>query len=475
MQSVVLQFRHLSLNTCNLLRTGPKLSSCQIWDVSSRHNRTSDIKIAGSSSVLVIPSVSMSFFNAPDANQLWSAQLGVSSQGKKRGRARGMMKRKNLNKGQVIGMGPEKITFPGLTSNTTTGKGPVIKKNTMTSIDENQYQKYEDKLVMTRDMSLRGGMRRRLLPLERGWCGGKAAGRKFGPPIATNQDYSFDNFDSILLEFKTVFHMTGNMGRLRRTSALMVTGNRNGTFGYSLTAGKYGKNLHTFKSSVNKAGLRLMTIDRYEDRTVFHDFFSQYGKTRIFVEQRPFGFGVTAHRGIKAICDMVGIKDLYAKVEGSVNIQSITKAFILGLLRQKTHQQLADEKQLHLIEMRPEEDNYPRLVASPSDGKVRSQSEIGHNEQLDFDMICYEGHMPATRPEKKNPYEGTPGWDKYLRKSWALEHHTRVRRRMRIENGDQLGAVRSYLYEKYPECIEMMWKEEKQRLPAKDRSKSKEN
>ena len=32
----------------------------------------------------------------------------------------------------------------------------------------------------------------------------------------------------------------------------------------------------------------------------------------------------------------------------------------------------------------------PRLVASPSDGKVRTQAEIEHNEVLDFKMMSYE-------------------------------------------------------------------------------------
>ena len=82
-------------------------------------------------------------------------------------------------------------------------------------------------------------------------------------------------------------------------------------------------------------------------------------------------------------------QDLYAKCEGSLNVQSVVKAFVLGLLRQRTHQALADEKQLHLVtntcsffliicpvrmnlkvEMRKENDYYPRVVASPSDGKV---------------------------------------------------------------------------------------------------------
>ena len=103
---------------------------------------------------------------------------------------------------------------------------------------------------------------------------------------------------------------------------------------------------------------------RYEDRTVYHDFFTQFGQSKIFVQQQPPGYGIRAHRAIKAICQMCGIKvslkplpgggsnilqDLHAKCEGSLNVQTVVKAFVLGLLRQRTHQALADEKQLHLV------------------------------------------------------------------------------------------------------------------------------
>ena len=97
----------------------------------------------------------------------------------------------------------------------------------------------------------------------------------------------------------------------------MVTGNGAGAVGYTLSPGKYGQNAQSFRRAVNKAGLRLVNVERYEDRTVFHDFFSQYGKTKIFVKQQPPGTGVVAHRVIRAICQMAGIKDLYAVVEGS--------------------------------------------------------------------------------------------------------------------------------------------------------------
>ena len=231
------------------------------------------------------------------------------------------------------------------------------------------------------------------------------------------------------------------------------------------------------RKAVNKAGLRLMYVERYEDRTVYHDFFTQYGKTKIIVRQQPPGHGVsnyqhdnllsssvllfqvTAHRAIQAICQMAGIKDLYAKVEGSTkNIQHITKAFMLGLLRQKTHQVLADEKGLHLVEMRAENDFFPRLVASPSDGVVRTKDDIEHNEILDFEMTCFEGNLPQPYNPRGNPWVATSGWDKYTRTLWARKAAPAVRQRMRVERGDQWGAVRSHLHDKYPECVERDWK-----------------
>lgn len=290
-------------------------------------------------------------------------------------------------------------------------------------------------------------------------------GKKFGPPEALNKDLKFENFETVLLEFKTVFKMTGNLGRVRRNSILMVTGNGQGAVGYTLSSGKYGGTGKAMRSAVNKAGLRLVYVDRYEDRTLYHDFFTQYGNTRIFVQQQPPGYGIIAHRAIKAICQVCGIKDIYAKVEGSKNVQHIVKAFMLGLLRQRTHQALADEMGLHLVEMRKENDYYPRVVASPSDGKVRTKKQIAHNEILDFEMISFEGNLPHWRPgqgglgeKKRNPWEQSPSWGKHLRRNIANIAAKQVRHRMRVEHGPQWGAVRSHLYPKYPECVERDWK-----------------
>ena len=67
---------------------------------------------------------------------------------------------------------------------------------------------------------------------------------------------------------------------------------------------------------------------------MLHDFFSQFGKTKVFVKQKQKGYGLKCHRVIRTCCEAIGIKDLYAKVEGSDNTLTIVKAFFAGLLRQ---------------------------------------------------------------------------------------------------------------------------------------------
>lgn len=68
--------------------------------------------------------------------------------------------------------------------------------------------------------------------------------------------------------------------------------------------------------------------------SVLHDFFTQLGKTKIFVTKKHEGYGLVCHRAVKACCEAIGIKDMHAKVEGAKNLQHIIKAFFIGLLQQ---------------------------------------------------------------------------------------------------------------------------------------------
>lgn len=142
----------------------------------------------------------------------------------------------------------------------------------------------------------------------------------------------FEGFDARILEYKLVSTMTGNMGRKRRVSTFVITGNKNGLAGFAI--GKAPEGRSALRLAKNRAATKLMYINRYKEHTVYHDFFAQFGKTKIFVTKKGEGYGLRCHRAVKTCCEIIGIKDLYAKIEGPCNLQHIIKAFFIGLLQQ---------------------------------------------------------------------------------------------------------------------------------------------
>ena len=51
-----------------------------------------------------------------NSKELWKTVTTVSNQGRMRGRAKGLMRIKDLNRGQKMGFGKNRMVFPGLTT-----------------------------------------------------------------------------------------------------------------------------------------------------------------------------------------------------------------------------------------------------------------------------------------------------------------------------------------------------------------------
>ena len=137
----------------------------------------------------VIPNRESSFYKAGGSDELWKTMAGVSQQGKKRGRAKNTMQKKDLNRGQRLGYGKAKIAWPVLVhkaSSTQKGRGEV--QTGITEMREDIYTNYLQKLEEERKTNKYGGRGKRFThPLERGWAGGRPLGKKYGPPLATNK------------------------------------------------------------------------------------------------------------------------------------------------------------------------------------------------------------------------------------------------------------------------------------------------
>ncbi|KAJ8947755.1 hypothetical protein NQ314_008555 [Rhamnusium bicolor] len=252
------------------------------------------------------------------AQDLWKGITSVSNAGRKRGRGKTVSKSKikDLNRGQIIGIGKANMVWPGLSAPIIRGK-ELVEQQKLPEDPER-----EKKLNQLRDQM--GTFKHtKLSPIERGWSGTKMPGRSIGPPDPVGED-NFEGFDTKVLELKAVVNMKGNLGRKRQMSALAVTGNKNGLAGFAM--GKAVESRTALRKAKNRAGQKLMYIKLFRNHTV-------------------------CHRAIKTICEIIGIKDLHAKVEGSTNVSHIMKAFFLGLIRQKTPEEMAEEKKLHLVEI----------------------------------------------------------------------------------------------------------------------------
>lgn len=365
--------------------------------------------------------------------EIWKGVTSVSNVGRKRGRGRGVgaKRAKDLNRGQVIGVGKRNVIWPGL--NTPIVKGKEVARFRELEKNEN----YLENLIRIRN-EMEFKTKRGVHPLERGWSGTRLLGRWIGPPEPIN-GISFEGFDTKLVSLRGFMTMRSNLGRVKSVKALAITGNKNGLVGFAVAKSKDGR--VSVRAARNRAGVRLRKIE-LDGNTIIHDFYSKYGDTSVFAYKMPPGFGVVAHRCVKAICDVVGIKDIYCKVENATNnYLNLTRAFVFGLAKQRSMQEIADEKRLNVVELRPENDFLPRIVARPSDGRVRTREQIEPDEVMEFRQYLHDGKIREIKYKEPPYYTRNIGYANFLKQY----HYKRSRQDVRVYLKAKYGRVESFL------------------------------
>jgi len=369
------------------------------------------------------------FLQHLDADRLWKSVTTKSNQAlsSPRGKRTSKTQKKDLNRGQNLGDGKYNMLWPGLNS-------PVIRGRDM--VDRQRLPENPErmkKLIEFREMQ-QVKKRRKFSPIERGWSGGNPKGQFFGPPDPIGDD-KFEGFDSSLLAMSPVSHMEAKYGRVRSMKTLVFIGNKDGLCGFSIGRAPGGHvAIHRGK---NRAAKKLMYIDRCDGHTVYHDFHVKFGCSDVYVWKQPEGTGLDGHRTIKRMCELIGIKNLKFRVEGSVkNYHNTVRAFLYGLLTQRTHQQLADETGLYVVETREECDNFPRVIASPK----QPNTDIQPHEIPDYDMYVQDGKVvdERTYTEELPFYTKLPGWQTHLKKHLYSRNFEVVKHNMRVANDGKL-------------------------------------
>ena len=121
-------------------------------------------------------------------------------------------------------------------------------------------------------------------------------------------------------------------GRRFGFSALVVVGNQNGRIGIAHAKAKQVPD--AIKKANDLAKRKMIQIPLREGRTIHHDSFGKDGSGKIKLRAAPKGTGIIAGGPVRAVCEVLGIKDIVAKSMGSANPHNVIRACIKALKNQ---------------------------------------------------------------------------------------------------------------------------------------------
>ncbi|GMM28157.1 mitochondrial 37S ribosomal protein [Martiniozyma asiatica (nom. inval.)] len=117
-----------------------------------------------------------------------------------------------------------------------------------------------------------------------------------------------------------------------------------------------GKDLESPRKAMLKAHWQavknLAKVPRLEDRTVYGNIEHKYVSSVVQLRSAPPGSGLRCNPMIFELAQCAGIKDLSAKVYRSRNKMNVVKCTMEALLKQKTMDQIANERGKKVIDLR---------------------------------------------------------------------------------------------------------------------------
>ncbi len=127
-------------------------------------------------------------------------------------------------------------------------------------------------------------------------------------------------------------------GRIFKFAALVVVGDGNGTVGFGI--GKASEVPDAIRKGIEDAKKNLIKV-ALKGTTIPHEITGAYGAGRVLMMPAPKGTGVIAGGPVRAVLEVVGIKDIRTKCQRTNNPTNVVRATIQGLSALRSAEQVA--------------------------------------------------------------------------------------------------------------------------------------
>ena len=138
-------------------------------------------------------------------------------------------------------------------------------------------------------------------------------------------------YDQKLLDLARVTRVVKG-GRRFRFRATLVIGNRKGKVGVGVAK---GSDVSDAIQKAYQSALKNITTIALNGTTIAHDVTQKLGAAKVLLKPGSKGQGVIAGGAVRAVVDLVGIKDVVSKSLGSSNKLSVARATVAALAQVK--------------------------------------------------------------------------------------------------------------------------------------------